>query len=164
MPEQAVVRYEDGKLIVRQRTRSYVVTVRDVKDPTEPNNTTKLRFYELRTTVSGKTSDASDVSVFDMKGNRVADKVWKEKLKADQHVLVAADGKLPHPRELTPFKDDTLLVVLPSDVGDIGAPGVLIPPAPAFPPTSFPPSRLVPNETLTPPAVPPAPSVPKPVK
>ena len=165
MPTQAVVRYETGKLIVRQRTRGYV-TIGYVTDPLVPDSPTSVPSLEIRSSVIGKTTDAADVSVFDMKGNRVADKVWKEKLKADQHVLVAADGKLPHPRELTPFKDDTLLVVLPSDVGDIGAPGVSIPPAPAFPPspTLFPPPPFDPNETPPPPALPPAPSVPKTVK
>ena len=36
-----------------------------------------------------------------MKGNRVQPKVWKEKLTDDLHVLVAFDGRLPHPRERT---------------------------------------------------------------
>ena len=107
LPGQAVVRFEDSKLIVRQRTRSVVGSM---------NSTNGQQFmnYEVRSTVCGKAADAADVGVFDMKGNRVADKVWKEKLKTDQHVLLANEGKLPHPRELTLFRDDTLLIVLPS--------------------------------------------------
>ena len=45
--------------------------------------------------------------------------MWKEKLKTDQHVLLANEGKLPHPRELTLFKDDTLVIVLPSQTVEI---------------------------------------------
>lgn len=73
-----------------------MTVTRDVKDSGETNNTTRLSYYELRSTVSGRSSDASDVSVFDMKGNRVPDKTWKEKLKTDQHVL------LPRPPRIAP--------------------------------------------------------------
>jgi hypothetical protein len=43
--------------------------------------------------------------------------VWREKLKEDQHVLVAFDGRLPQPRELALFRDDVLLVVFPGHPG-----------------------------------------------
>ncbi|MFO0806934.1 MAG: RNA polymerase sigma factor [Gemmataceae bacterium] len=115
VPGQAVVRYEDNKLVVRQRTRSVVGVRTDVKGM-------QIASYEIRSTVTGKSSDCADVAVFDMKGNRVADKVWKEKLKADQHVLLATEGKLPHPRELTLFKDDTLVIVLPSHTVEYAVP------------------------------------------
>jgi len=116
VPGQAVCRFEDNKLIVRQRTRSVVGTRVDV------NGGTAIASYEIRSTVSGKTTDSADVSVFDMKGNRVGDKTWKEKLKTDQHVLLVHDGKLPHPRELTLFKDDTLLIVLPNHIAEYTIP------------------------------------------
>ena len=115
IPGQAVVRFEDNKLIVRQRSRSMVLVNAEV-------NGTRMISYEVRSTVSGKTSDPADVAVFDIKGNRVSDKVWKEKLKTDQHVLLAPEGKLPHPRELTLFKDDTLLLVLPSQTAEFTVP------------------------------------------
>lgn len=115
VPGQAVVRFEDNKLIVRQRTRSVVGVRTDVKGM-------QVASYEIRSTVTGKSSDCADVGVFDMKGNRVADKVWKEKLKTDQHVLLATEGRLPHPRELVLFKDDTLVVVLPSHTVEYAVP------------------------------------------
>src|SRR6185503_13903430 len=71
----------------------------------------------------------SDISIFDMKGNRVPDKTWKEKLKTDQHVLLSTDGKLPHPRELSLIKEETLLIVLPGH-GEVTVPAR--PPAPAL--------------------------------
>lgn len=110
-PAQAVVRLEDGKLIVRQRGRSYQMVTREGPDGA------KLRQYEAKSTISAKSYDASDVSVFDVKGNRVADKTWKAQLKTDQHALVAFDGRLPLPRELQLFKDDTLLIVFPASGG-----------------------------------------------
>jgi len=114
-PGQAVVRYEDSKLIVRQRARSVVAVRADA-------NGTQAFSYEVRSTVCGKSTDSADVAVFDMKGHRVAEKVWKEKLKTDQHVLLAQEGKLPHPRELALFKDDTLVVVLPVHTTDLALP------------------------------------------
>jgi RNA polymerase sigma factor (sigma-70 family) len=114
VPQQAVARLEDGRVIVRHRVRGY--------KPTAGPNTG----YQLTTAVSGQTHDAADVSVFDMKGNRVATKVWKEKLREDQHVLVAFDGRLPHPRELGLFKDDVLLIVF------LGQPGLDAPATPGF--------------------------------
>ena len=64
VPGQAVVRFEDNKLIVRQRTRSVVGVRTDVKGM-------QIASYEIRSTVTGKSSDCADVGVFDMKGNRV---------------------------------------------------------------------------------------------
>jgi hypothetical protein len=90
-PSQAVVRYEEGKLIVRQRVRSYVAVTGKQQartgkaDSAPPGQTTKITTYELRSTISGK----------------------------------SIDGKLPHPRELALFKDDTLLVVLPAHAGEV---------------------------------------------
>ena len=66
-------------------------------------------------TVTARTFDPADVSVFDMKGNRLQNKAWRDKFKNDVHALVAYDGKLPNPRELALFKDDALLVVLPAE-------------------------------------------------
>lgn len=109
-PAQAVVRLEDGKLIVRQRGRSLSTVTKDVDG-------TKYVVTETKSGVNAKSFDAADVSVFDMKGNRVADKAWKAQLKTDQHVLVAFDGRLPLPRELTLFRDDTLLIVFPRGEG-----------------------------------------------
>ena len=48
-----------------------------------------------RATIAAKSYDASDVSVFDMKGNRVADKTWRAQLKTDQHALVAHELRQP---------------------------------------------------------------------
>jgi hypothetical protein len=107
LPSQAVVRLEDGKLIVRQRTRGYLQQLR-----TTPGGGQAV-VAEWRTTVSGRTYDASDLSVFDMKGNRVADREWKAKLERDVLVLVSFDGHLPHPRQLKVFREDTLVLVLP---------------------------------------------------
>ncbi|HYH67594.1 MAG TPA: hypothetical protein VD866_23050, partial [Urbifossiella sp.] len=75
--------------------------------------------------VLGRKLDASDVLVFDMKGNRLAAKAWREKLQNDQHVLVAWGGVVPNPRELALFKDDTLVVVFAGGgtVAEGGAPG-----------------------------------------
>lgn len=101
-PTQAVVRLEDGKLIVRQRGHHYAAVAEKVGDQTVVS-------YQYKSGVSAQTFDPADVAVFDMKGNRLAPKVWKETLKADVHVLVSADGKLPNPRELALFKQDTLL-------------------------------------------------------
>jgi RNA polymerase sigma factor (sigma-70 family) len=162
-PSQAVVRLEDGKLIVRQRSRGYHMVSREVDG-------TQVRRYEVKSTISAKTYDASDVSVFDMKGNRVADKTWKAQLKTDQHVLVAFDGRLPLPRELHLFKEDTLLIVFPGSSGAeaIWAPqvygqignnfiewhqGRFAPPAvPQFPPTPQTPALPgQPPKTPTPP-------------
>jgi len=106
-PAQAVVRVEDGKLIVRTRGQHYAAVTQKVGDQT-------VAYYEYKSGVSAQTVDAADVAVFDMKGNRVSPKVWKETLKSDVHVLVSADGKLPNPRELALFKQDVLVVVLPS--------------------------------------------------
>jgi len=113
-PVPAVVRYEDGKLVVRQRTRAVVVYAQAQGQAAQPSP------------VVGRKLDAADVLVFDMKGNRLAAKAWREKLQNDQHVLVAWGGVLPNPRELTLFKDDTLIVVFPAGptVAEVGAPGM----------------------------------------
>jgi RNA polymerase sigma factor (sigma-70 family) len=106
-PSQAVVRVEDGKLVVRQRAHFYEPVTEKVGERVATS-------YQMKSGVSAQTFDPADVAVFDMKGNRVAPKAWKETLKADVHVLVSADGKLPNPRELALFKQDTLVVVLPN--------------------------------------------------
>jgi len=111
-PSQAVVRVEDGKLIVRQRSYGYHSVVQEVQGAS-------VHVGQMRSSVSARTYDPADVSVFDMKGNRLQNKQWRDKFKADVHALVAYDGKLPNPRELALFRDDALLVVLPS-----GSPGV----------------------------------------
>jgi RNA polymerase sigma factor (sigma-70 family) len=105
-PAQAVVRVEEGKLIVRQRGYHYQPTVSEAGE-------TRVVGYQMKSGVRATTHDAADVQVFDMKGNRLQPKAWREKLKADVHALIAFDGRLPNPRELTLFKDDVLLVVLP---------------------------------------------------
>ena len=129
-PAQAIVRLEEGKIIVRQRSRGYTVNPPPLpaergNPPAERGNPPAERGpapgMQSTTTVTGQKYDSADVSVFDMKGNRVATKAWKEKLKEDQHALVAFDGRLPHPRELTLFKDDVLLIVFPGLGGDPGA-------------------------------------------
>ena len=108
-PTQAVVRVEEGKLIVRHRTYAQQPFVQVVGNK-------KVYGYRTKSAVTAETHDTGDVAVFDMKGNRLAPKVWKEQLKSDVHALVATDGKLVNPRELTLFKADTLLVVLPAPV------------------------------------------------
>lgn len=105
-PAQAVVRLEEGKLIVRQRAQSMEAVVQKVGEQTVVS-------YQTKSGVRATTHDPADVAVFDMKGNRLSPKAWKEMLKSDVHALVAHDGKLPNPRELTLFKQDTLLIVLP---------------------------------------------------
>ena len=110
-PAQAVVRAEEGKLIVRQR--GYHVSPVTVA----AGNARAVTSYQRKSGVQASTYDPADVSVFDMKGNRLQSKVWKDKLKVDVHALVAFDGRLPNPRELTLYKDDTLVVVLPSPMG-----------------------------------------------
>jgi RNA polymerase sigma factor (sigma-70 family) len=109
LPMQAVVRVENGKLIIRKRI--------EVSEPvTRQHGNQSVTTYEHGSSVSGQAiNDASDIAVFDMKGNRLMPKVWKEKLKVDSHVLIGFDGKLPNPRELTLFKDDTLLIILPAN-------------------------------------------------
>ncbi|MBX9622688.1 MAG: hypothetical protein K2X82_02630, partial [Gemmataceae bacterium] len=117
VPTQAVVRLEDGKIVVRQRARvnAAVYAESDGKQPPAVS-------YRMETRVVGQKYDASDVSVFDMEGNRVLPKKWKDVLAKDTHALVAFDGRLPNPRELTLFKPDVLLIVFPAGTG--GAYGV----------------------------------------
>jgi RNA polymerase sigma factor (sigma-70 family) len=110
-PVQAVVRLEEnGKLMIRQRTRASVAVKKEV------DGKQQVIAFEQQTIVTGRAVDASDVSVFDMKGNRVPDKSWKDKLKTDRLVLVSTDGRLPLPRDLQLVKDDTLLIVFPPGV------------------------------------------------
>jgi hypothetical protein len=119
-PAQAVVRFEDGKLIVRTRSTSY----RPVTNRTVDGQI--VSFYKVeKGGIHTAAHDPEDVAVFDMKGNRLSAKAWKELLKSDVHALIARDGKLPNPREMTLFKADTLLVVLPPQQG------AMIPPPPA---------------------------------
>jgi hypothetical protein len=104
-PNQAVVRMdENGKIIIRQRVSAMTAKLSADKQYTR---------YERQITVVGHAYDASDVSVFDMKGNRIPEKAWKDKLKSDRLVLVSTDGKLPLPREMQLVKEDTLLFVIP---------------------------------------------------
>lgn len=106
-PSQAVVRIEDGKLIVRQRTQAAEAVTQTVGEQA-------VTSYRMKSSVRAATYDPADIAVFDMKGSRLAPKVWKEALKTDVHALVTHDGKLPNPRELTLFKQDALLIVLPA--------------------------------------------------
>ncbi|HJZ59649.1 MAG TPA: sigma-70 family RNA polymerase sigma factor [Gemmataceae bacterium] len=118
-PMQAVVRVEgDGKLMIRLRSRQTVMTKKEVDGQV-------MMVRENQTVVHGRAVDASDVSVFDMKGNRVPEKTWKDKLKTDKLVLVSFDGRLPMPRELQLVKDDTLLIVFPP--GTAGPDGAWVP-------------------------------------
>jgi hypothetical protein len=105
-PAQAVVRLEDGKLIVRQRVQHFVSFQQLVGGQVVTKS-------QKRSAISASEYDPADVAVFDMKGNRLSPKAWKELFKSDVHALIAHDGKLPNPRELALFKQDTLLVVLP---------------------------------------------------
>jgi len=171
-PTQAVVRVEDGKLIVRQRTRASQMVAK------EDDEGRKVWVHETRSTVVGSKHDAADVSVFDMNGNRLPDKVWREKLKADKHVLIAYDGKLPLPRELQLFKDDVLLVVLPAHAitSGHGAWGTTTtyelmqgqngffyqPRTTVTPPASAPEFPDGPSVNFAPPAAPAVPNVPRP--
>ncbi|MBN9122369.1 MAG: sigma-70 family RNA polymerase sigma factor [Planctomycetes bacterium] len=107
-PTQAVVRLEEGKLIIRQRVQVMEAVPQKVGEGVTSYS------YQRKSSVHASTHDPADVAVFDMKGNRLAQKAWKEQLKNDVHALVATDGKLPNPRELVLFKPDALLIVLPS--------------------------------------------------
>ena len=108
-PGQAVVRLEEGKLIVRMRIISYAALTNRTTD-----GQTLTVYQQQKGGVHAAIYDTDDVAVFDMKGNRLSPKAWKELLKSDVHALIAQDGKLPNPRELTLFKTDTLLIVLPA--------------------------------------------------
>ncbi len=145
LPTQAVVRIEEGKLIIRQR-------VAHIEPVTHQRGNESVTSYQQRSVISGHTSpDTSDVTVFDMKGNRLLPKVWKEKLKVDVHVLLAFDGKLPHPRELALFKEDTLLLILPA--GSTPPPGPTPPHAPvinAYPAGMSPQTYYEPQTTYVP--------------
>ncbi|MCI0701277.1 MAG: sigma-70 family RNA polymerase sigma factor [Planctomycetia bacterium] len=144
-PSQAVVRLEDGKLIVRQRGHYYEPVTQKVGE-------NAVTSYQMKSGVNATTHDPADVAVFDMKGNRLSPKAWKELFKTDVHVLVSHDGKLPNPRELALFKQDTLVVVLPSPVPNFApktvVPGYRLPPTPSVP--------MRPNSTPAP-AFPPPP-------
>ena len=169
-PAQAVVRLEDGKLIVRQRGHFYEsVNATRTGDARSGGNVVTVTVR--KSGVQATTHDPADVAVFDMKGNRLSPKAWKELLKSDVHALVANDGKLPNLRELTLFKPDTLLVVLPAQATPAAysittdgrntfyaptAPPA--PAAPAVPPTSYP--KTTPRPPSAVPAAPPAPVLP----
>lgn len=154
-PTQAVVRVEDGKLVVRQRGYHYEPTTQKVGDHA-------VTSYQRKSGVQATTYDPADVSVFDMKGNRLSPKAWKELLKNDVHVLVAHDGRLPNPRELTLFKQDTLVVVLPTAVPattagttyTVPAPPAMTPRPGTFIAPVQPPAAPQPNRRSTPPSVP----------
>ena len=106
-PAQAVVRVEGDKLIVRQRGAQHQTVV-----ITRGQGTTTT--IGRKSGIHATTHDVGDVAVFDMRGNRLQTKAWKDKMKNDVHVLIGYDGKLPNPRKLALYKDDTLLVVLPT--------------------------------------------------
>lgn len=170
-PSQAVARIEEGKLVVRQRNYHYEPVTEKVGDR-------PVTSYQMKSGVTATTFDPADIAVFDMKGNRLAAKDWKGQLKADVHVLLTRDGKLPNPRELTLFKADTLLIVLPAPTPTApsvyapvaGSGGVWYPPTappapavPALPPASTTPApRAVPPIRPAAPALPPQPTVPTP--
>ena len=161
-PSQAVVRVEEGKLIVRQRGLRYSTVAMETAGG-RPSAST----YQVMSGVHASFHDPAEVSVFDMKGNRLPTKTWKEKLKSDVHVIIGHDGRLPNPRELTLFKEDTLLVVLPTSGGAAtvwGSTGALVaPPAlptvPGQPSPGTAPPVVRPGRTTTPsrPATPPPP-------
>lgn len=124
---QAVVRMEEnGKLMIRQRTKAVIAVKKEI------NGKQQITAYERQAAVVGRAVDASDLSVFDMKGNRLTEKAWKEKLKGDKLVLVSLDGRIPPPRDLQLVKDDTLLFVFPPNAIGHDAfmtPGTLVPAA-----------------------------------
>ena len=92
-PAQAVVRVEGDKLIVRQRGAQHQTVV-----ITRGQGTTTT--IGRKSGIHATTHDVGDVAVFDMRGNRLQTKAWKDKMKNDVHVLIGYDGKLPNPREL----------------------------------------------------------------
>jgi hypothetical protein len=146
-PTQAVVRVEGGMLIVRQRSSAYRIV-------TTPRGNQPVTSYQLKTGVGAAKYDAGDVVVFDMKGNRLLPKAWREKLKSDVHVLLGFDGKLPNPRELTLFRDDTLLVVLTAPQAGAANWGVAGMAPPTLPPTPDPPLVPQPRTNSSPSFVP----------
>jgi RNA polymerase sigma factor (sigma-70 family) len=153
-PAQAVVRVEDGRVIVRQRS-SRVVSVAAQNVPGQA-----VVAWQRKSDVLATSHDPADVSVFDMKGNRLQPKVWKEKLKNDVHALVSFDGRLPNPRELTLFKEDTLIVVLPTGTTAVwGVTDVVHPPV-TVPATPFRPGSVAPPAGIPGPGVPSTPTAP----
>jgi RNA polymerase sigma factor (sigma-70 family) len=153
LPVQAVVRIEDGKLIIRQRVSDYTI----VK---HRSGNESAFAYQLQSRVGALTIlDPAELAVFDVKGSRLAAKAWMEKLKNDTHALIEFHGKVPNPRDLTLFKDDVLVIVMNSMVGANPNYPPAIPPAPATPA----PPLTVPQVEANQPyssqmAVPPAPS------
>ncbi len=145
LPMQAVVRIEENKLIIRKRVAVSEPVMHQVGNQ-------KVTNYEYRTEVSGMAiNDASDIAVFDMKGNRLLPKAWKDKLKVDVHVLMGFDGKLPNPRELTLFKEDTLLLILPANSALNAVPHApALPVAQYYPPVTpgVPQTTYVPSTTI----------------
>jgi RNA polymerase sigma factor (sigma-70 family) len=124
VPTPAVVRVEEGKLVVRQRRRG-AAGLAPVFSPPSPTAAGRVADApKAGSQIVGRRYDTSDVLVFDMRGNRLAPKAWREKFQQDQHVLIAWGGVLPNPRELVLFKDDTLLVLFPNLPGTAeGGPG-----------------------------------------
>jgi hypothetical protein len=161
MPSQAVVRVEEGKLIVRQRGFHYQPVAQVVGERA-------VTSYQMKSGVTARTFDPADVQVFDVKGNRLQNKAWKDKLKNDVHALISNDGKLPNPRELALFKEDTLIIVVPGSgptaywgvTDNIPAPSAT-PALPPRPSTPVPPSVTLPSNRSTP-AVPARPRTPPP--
>ncbi|MDY3551203.1 sigma-70 family RNA polymerase sigma factor [Gemmata sp. JC717] len=138
-PSQAVVRMEDGKLVSRHRVSSTKPVTQVVGEQTFVS-------YQTKSSVIAVTYDPTDIAVFDIKGNRLSPKVWKETLKTDVVALISTHGTLPNPRELTLFKPDTLVIVLPTRYTEPPARAtsyvptydgdIFIPPAPAMAPSS----------------------------
>lgn len=116
-PKLGVVRLEDGKLIVRQRSYYYAEV------PVVVNDGSVMMTQQKRSGVNVAAVDAGEVAVFDMKGNRLPTKEWKEMLKTDRLALISADGSVPNPRELALFKPDTLLLVVPQQTSSPPAGG-----------------------------------------
>ncbi|MDY3558905.1 sigma-70 family RNA polymerase sigma factor [Gemmata sp. JC673] len=167
-PAQAVVRIEAGKLVTRQRTQFYEPVTQMVGEHTVVS-------YQMKSSVRATTYDPADVAVFDIKGNRLSPKAWKEMLKTDVVALVSSNGSLPNPRELTMFKPDTLVIVLPNGYTQHSAGGAttyvptygsqMIPPpalaAPSSPFRNTVPAAPAQNTRPAPPAAPRATTPPK---
>ncbi|QEG31492.1 ECF RNA polymerase sigma factor SigE [Gemmata obscuriglobus] len=115
-PSQAVVRIEDGKLVRRNRVGGAELVKQVVGDQT-------ILGYQMTSSVQATAYDPADIAVFDIKGNRLSPKAWKEMLKTDVVALISSNGSLPNPRELTMFKPDTLVIVLPTGYAQHSAGG-----------------------------------------
>lgn len=109
VPEQALVRVEGRKLIIRQRSTYYETTEKI-------ENGKRVATTVQKSVVRVNTHNTDGIVVLDMKGNQLAAKTWQETFKKDVHVLLSLDGRYPTAREMRLFNPDTLLVVLPAFV------------------------------------------------